>query len=133
MSEHEILSKIYGYFINKWDKDVFRYVEILNKYYTCYGEYVVVIYYFSLDRTKIAYQFFLFNVESNTKVGLVFSSYEYLVKAHIPEDIKDFDVLETVNYVPIKKIMFNIAEKGAAKCFIKDVVFYLRKIVYGDG
>lgn len=132
MSEHEILSKIYGHFINRRPEDIFRYVAIIKTYYTCYGEYVVVIYYFSLGRTKISYQFFLFNVESDTKVRLVSSTYEYLVKAHIPEDIKDFDALETVNYVPIKRIMFNIAEKDEAKCFLKDVLFYLRKIVYGN-
>lgn len=132
MLEHDILSKIYGYFINRWPEDVFRHVEIIKTYENRKGTYVVAIYYFSLGRTKISYQFFLFNVESDTKVRLVSSTYEYLVEAHIPEDIKDFDALETVNYVPIKRIMFNIAEKDVAKCFLKDVLFYLRKIVYGN-
>lgn len=127
MSEHDILSKIYGYFINRWKRDVFRHVEILKIYNHCCGAYVAVIYYFSVDRTELTYQFFLFNIELNIAVVLVLSSPEYLVNSHIPKDIKDFDILETISHVPIKRIMFNIAEKSETECFLEEVASYLKQ------
>lgn len=133
MSEHDILSKIYGYFINRWKNDVFRYVEILNIYDSRCGKYVSAIYYFSIDRTNIVYQFFLFHIELNIKVVLTISSPEHLIRAYIPEDIKNFDILETINYVPMKRMKFNIVEKKYTVRFMKEVASYLKQIGYSYG
>lgn len=131
MLEHDILSKIYGYFINRWKYDVFRYVEILKIYdYNC-GKYVAVIYYFSGNRTEIVYQFFLFYIKSDVK--LIISSPEFLVKAYIPKYIKEFSILETISYVPIKRMIFNIAEKMYCVLFGEEVSSYLKRIGYNNG
>lgn len=130
MLEHDILSKIYGYFINRWKYDVFRYVEILKIYdYNC-GKYVAAIYYFSGSRTEIVYQFFLFYIKSDVK--LIISSPEFLVKAYIPKYIKEFSILETISYVPIKRMIFNIAEKKYCVLFVEEVLSYLKQIGYNN-
>lgn len=122
MSEHDILSKIYGYFINRWKYDVFRYVEILKIYENRKGTYVVAIYYFSGGRNSIVYQLFLFCILKN--VRLVSSSIEHFVRARIPNDIDCFDITETIDYVPIKKIIFNMAEKRVIENFRNRVEKY---------
>ena len=116
MLEHDILSKIYGYFINRWPEDMFRHVEIIRTYENRKSTYVIAIYYFSGGRTSIVYQLFLFGIEKN--VRLVSSSIEHFVRAIIPNDIDCFDIAETIDYVPMKKIIFNIAEKRVIENFI---------------
>lgn len=122
MSEHDILSKIYGYFIDRWPEDVFRHVEIIKTYENRKGTYVVAIYYFSGGLANIVYQLFLFCIGKN--VRLVSGSNEHFVRAKIPKDIDCFDIAETIDYVPMKKIIFNIAEKRAIENFRKGIEKY---------